>query len=170
MEQLINPNTGKPRKRKAREAPVPFEEGDNTKYVAHAMAIAQMQKIDTDDPAQVERRSIEFFEICAVNDMKPSVAQYANALGTSRRTLYRWIAGQESKSAEARKVMSQYVSIIGGMMEDWMQNGKVNPVSGIFLMKNNFGYQDKTEITIEPKTTNEESLDSIRESAKLLPD
>jgi len=51
-----------------------------------------------------------------------------------------------------------------------MQNGKVNPVSGIFLMKNNFGYQDKTEIAIEPKTTNEESLDSIRESAKLLPD
>jgi len=170
MDELINPNTGKPRKRKAREAPCPVEPGDNAKYVRHAMQLAQLQPIDTDNPADVQRRSIEFFEICSINDMKPSVAQYANALGISRRTLYYWINGKETKPAEVRKIIGQYVSILGGMMEDWMQNGKVNPVSGIFLMKNNFGYQDKTEITVEPKVQSEETLESIRESAKLLPD
>jgi len=170
MDELINPNTGKPRKRKAREAPNPIQAGDNTKYVAHAMTLAQLPKIDTDDIASVERRSLEYFELCAVNDMKPSVAQYANALGISRRTLYYWINGKETKPAEVRKAIAQYVSVIGGMMEDWMQNGKINPVSAIFLLKNNFGYEDKTSIAIEPKSQNEESLESIRESAKLLPD
>lgn len=31
-----------------------------------------------------------------------------------------------------------------------MQNGKINPVSGIFLMKNNMGYQDKQEYVLTP--------------------
>ena len=35
-----------------------------------------------------------------------------------------------------------------------MQNGKINPVSGIFLGKNNFGYQDKTEYVVTPNTGN----------------
>lgn len=31
-----------------------------------------------------------------------------------------------------------------------MLNGKINPVSGIFLMKNNFEYQDKSEVVLTP--------------------
>jgi hypothetical protein len=36
------------------------------------------------------------------------------------------------------------------LWENYMQNGKINPVSGIFLGKNNFGYQDKTEYVLTP--------------------
>ena len=36
-----------------------------------------------------------------------------------------------------------------------MQNGKINPVSGIFLGKNNFGYQDKQEHVITPNTNSD---------------
>ena len=35
-------------------------------------------------------------------------------------------------------------------LSDCMQNGKINPVSGIFLLKNNFGYQDKQEVVVTP--------------------
>jgi hypothetical protein len=35
-------------------------------------------------------------------------------------------------------------------MEDFMQNGKINPVSGIFLMKNNMGYTDQQEVVLTP--------------------
>ena len=34
------------------------------------------------------------------------------------------------------------------MWEDYMQNGKINPVSGIFLGKNHFGYKDQTELKV----------------------
>lgn len=36
-------------------------------------------------------------------------------------------------------------------MNEYMQNGKINPVTGIFLMKNNLEYQDKQEVVVTPK-------------------
>ena len=46
-----------------------------------------------------------------------------------------------------------------------MQSGKVNPVAGIFLGKNNYGYQDKTEYVLTPNQQNDNdySADEIRE-------
>lgn len=45
-----------------------------------------------------------------------------------------------------------------------MNSGKVNPVAGIFLGKNNFGYQDKTEYVLTPNTNqdNDYSAEDIR--------
>jgi hypothetical protein len=37
-----------------------------------------------------------------------------------------------------------------------MQNGKINPVSGIFLGKNNFSYQDKQEYVVTPNNQQEQ--------------
>ena len=50
------------------------------------------------------------------------------------------------------------------LWENYMQNGKINPVSGIFLGKNNFGYQDKTEYVVTPNVNNDSdySADDIR--------
>ena len=33
-----------------------------------------------------------------------------------------------------------------------MQNGKVNPASGIFLGKNMFGYKDTQDVVVTPQT------------------
>ena len=51
------------------------------------------------------------------------------------------------------------------LWENYMQNGKVNPVAGIFLGKNNYGYQDKTEYVLTPNAgqDSEYSADEIRE-------
>ena len=50
------------------------------------------------------------------------------------------------------------------LWENYMQNGKINPVSGIFLGKNNFGYQDKTEYVVTPNTNsdNDYNAEDIR--------
>jgi hypothetical protein len=50
------------------------------------------------------------------------------------------------------------------LWENYMQNGKINPVSGIFLGKNNFGYQDKTEYVVTPNTNSDSDFnaDDIR--------
>ncbi|MBQ1981636.1 MAG: hypothetical protein II229_00240 [Clostridia bacterium] len=39
------------------------------------------------------------------------------------------------------------------MWEEYMVHGKINPVTGIFLAKNNFGYQDKQEMVLTPNTS-----------------
>ena len=46
------------------------------------------------------------------------------------------------------------------LWENYMQNGKINPVSGIFLGKNNFGYQDKTEYVVTPNMQNDSDYDA----------
>jgi hypothetical protein len=51
----------------------------------------------------------------------------------------------------------EYMEIL---WENYMQNGKINPVSGIFLGKNNFGYQDKTEHIVTPNVNNDSDYDA----------
>ena len=46
-----------------------------------------------------------------------------------------------------------------------MSSGKVNPVAGIFLGKNNYKYQDKTEYVLTPnqQTDSDYDADEIRD-------
>ena len=46
------------------------------------------------------------------------------------------------------------------MWETYMNSGKINPVSGIFLGKNNYGYQDKTEYVLTPNQQNDSDYDA----------
>ena len=46
------------------------------------------------------------------------------------------------------------------LWENYMQNGKVNPVAGIFLGKNNYGYQDTTEYVLTPNQQNDSDYDA----------
>lgn len=50
------------------------------------------------------------------------------------------------------------------LWETYMVNGKINPVSGIFLGKNNYGYQDKTEYVLTPNAGQDDdySAEDIR--------
>lgn len=84
--------------------------------------------------------------------MKPSVAGLALGFGIDRRTLWKWINGVQSDfvAAESRVTLKKAYQILTAQMENYMQNGKINPVAGIFLMKNNMDYQDKQEVVLTP--------------------
>jgi hypothetical protein len=42
--------------------------------------------------------------------------------------------------------------VLEELWEDYMLNGKVNPVAGIFLGKNLFQYKDQQEYVVTPNT------------------
>ena len=86
--------------------------------------------------------------------MKPSVSGLALAFDVDRKTIWAWANGVDSKTlpAEVRKAIQKAYRMLNAQMEDYMQNGKINPVSGIFLMKNNMGYQDKQEVVLTPNS------------------
>jgi len=50
--------------------------------------------------------------------------------------------------------------MLENMWETYMNSGKINPVSGIFLGKNNYGYQDKTEYVLTPNQQNDSDYDA----------
>ena len=149
-----------------------LEAGDNTKILGVNIKLFNMSKVDLHDPDAVAERLTEFFMLYAENDMKPTVAGMAMALGMDRRRLWairndQPTGGSGYTSALPHEV-ADYIKkayiLMENMWETYMNSGKINPVSGIFLGKNNFGYQDKQEMVLTPNAQQESdfSAEDIR--------
>ena len=150
----------KPRGKNIGETLAPITEpGDNTKYLKLGRELFNLPTIDLKDPVQVVNRLNEFFVIHEEYDMKPTVAGMGMALGLDRRRLWEIKTGVQDRNQDlptltrdSIKKAYEYMEIL---WENYMQNGKINPVSGIFLGKNNFGYQDKTEYVVTPNVNSD---------------
>lgn len=129
---------------------VQTEPGDNRKYILHSLRLADLGKVDLTSVDEVAQRVTTYFQICSEDDMKPSVAGLALALDIDRRYLWEIREGKKGKNPEVADTLKKAMKILDLQMVDYMQNGKINPVSGIFLMKNNFGYADKQEVVLTP--------------------
>lgn len=126
------------------------EPGDNRKYILHSLRLADLPKVDLKSVEEVTQRIRDYFTICAEDDMKPSVAGLALAMDIDRTYLWEIRAGRKGKNPDVANTLKKAMKLLDLQMVDYMQNGKINPVSGIFLMKNNFGYADKQEVVLTP--------------------
>ncbi len=124
--------------------------GDNSRYLRLARASLTLPPIDISDPEQVGERIGEYFDFCEQNDKKPGVMGLSNWLGVSRDTVNSWRRG-EYRTDTHSDLIKKAMQILEELWEDYMQNGKVNPVSGIFLGKITFGYKDVQDYIITPK-------------------
>lgn len=146
-----------------------LEKGDNAKIMSINIALFNMQDIDMTDAQAVTNRLGEYFALYEQADLKPTVAGMAIALnGMSRQTLtaiaHDRVTGSTGyKSAlppEVTTTIKKAYKMMENMWETYMNSGKINPVSGIFLGKNNYGYQDKTEYVLTPNTQNDSDYDA----------
>ena len=66
---------------------------------------------------------------------------------------------------EVATLIKKAYFMLENLWETYMSSGKVNPVAGIFLGKNNYGYQDKTEYVLTPnqQSDNDYDADEIRD-------
>ena len=125
------------------------EPGDNTRFLRFALASWDLPPIDISDPEQVRERIGMYFNHCAENDRKPQVVGLCNWLGISRDTMNSWVRG-ETRGGTHSDIVKRAVSMIEEQWADYMQNGKINPASGIFLAKNWYGYKDTSDVVITP--------------------
>lgn len=123
--------------------------GDNTRYLRYALESLNLPPIDIADPKQVEQRIYEYFQYCLKNDRKPNIKGMGNWLGVSRDTVNSWKRGEWRTETHTDLIKKVY-DIFEELWLDYMQNGKVNPASGIFLGKNLFGYKDVQDVVITP--------------------
>ena len=149
-----------------------LEPGDNTKFLQLNIELFNMEKIDLHDEEAVAKRLDEYFMLYAKYDTKPTVAGMAMALGMNRRTLIAIVndyatGGSGYKTAlpqEVALIIKKAHSLLENLWENYSTNGKINPVTAIFLGKNNFGYQDKTEYVVTPNVHQDNyDPDSIRQ-------
>lgn len=148
IEEAVKGITKKKRVREDRQLQV--EDGDITNFLRQKMDIMSWEDIDTNNSGDVEDRLNKYIEDCMIRDVKPTVATMALSLGIDRKTLWAWNVGQIPKPKEVLDVIKKYYGLISGLYEDYMNNGKINPVSGIFLMKQ-IGYTDTQEIVVQAK-------------------
>lgn len=142
------------------------EEGDNAHFMSVSMQLFNLPKIDLHNPDEVQNRLNQYFQIYYEADLKPTVMGMAMALGVDRRRL--WEIRNDAKvggvgninlPTSSMDLIKKAYNFLENQWEFYMQQGKINPVSGIFLGKNNFGYKDQQEMVLTPNTNNEPDYD-----------
>lgn len=135
-----------------------------------SLEISNLPDIDLMDVEAVRGRINQYFRIVAKYGNKPTVAGLGLALnGLDRRRLWEIKTGQygntRGTSANLPKDVTDLIKkayrLMENLWENYMQNGKINPVAGIFLGKNNFGYQDKTEYIVTPNQRQETEYSEV---------
>ena len=150
-----------------------LDAGDNAKFLSVNMELFNMPNIDMRNAAEVQQRLSDYFALYANADMKPTVAGMAMALnGMSRQTLWAIthnapVGGngyETSLPPSVADLIKKAYFLLENLWESYMNSGKVNPVAGIFLGKNNYGYRDKTEHVITPNQRDDSdySVEEIR--------
>ena len=145
--------------------------GDNAKYLQHVMVTMSQPNIDISDPVQVQERIQWYFHHCVSSDMKPTVKGLCNSLKITRKALWDWKNGTYRPGSHQDIILQAY-DTLEELWENYMLSGKINPVSGIFLGKNQWGYSDKQEYVLTPNTggIDEVSKDDLEAKYAELPD
>lgn len=151
--------TRKPRPDRTEAMSLHTEPGDNRRYLEHSMQMWAWPAVDMRTPEDVNNRIIQYFQLCMDDDMKPCVEGLGLAFGVSRKTIWSWAKGIDSKylPPESRDLIKKAYLILNTQLANYAQGGKINPVMAIFLMKNNFEYEDKAEMVVLPKAGDEDT-------------
>ena len=127
------------------------EPGEIGKIVSDAVNISRWSKIDTDNADQIIDRIAQYYDYCIANDVKPDMSGLALAIGVNRQTLWKWEHGVESNKPEAvRNALKKGREINETITVNLMQANRLNPIPALFLLKNNHGYKDQTDVVVTP--------------------
>ncbi len=151
-----------------------LQEGDNAKFLQVNMELFNMPDIDLHDPGAVSQRLSDYFMLYAENDMKPTVAGMAMALGMNRKTL--WGITHDAPTggngylsalpAEVAHVIKKAYFILENLWESYMNSGKINPMAGVFLGVNNYNYQDVKRVDVAPALPAQQDSDYDADSIR----
>lgn len=129
------------------------EPGEIGKIVSDAVKISRWPPIDTNDADQVIERIAQYYDYCVTNDVKPDMSGMALAIGVSRQMLWKWENGVESNKPEAVRVaLKKGREINETVTVNLMQANRLNPIPALFLLKNNHGYKDQTDVVVTPNS------------------
>lgn len=120
------------------------------KFQLYSQMATQIPTYNIADPVEVGKRIESYFDSCNKNDIPPSPPGLARWLKVKEETLRSWRLGITRKATHQELIEYAFLLIHEDLVNR-MQNGAINPVPGIFLLKNWFGYKDKQELEIKPK-------------------
>ena len=142
-------------------------EGYNARMIAFMREVICDEPLDINDVEEMSRRFAHYLDVCAKYDKKiGNLAAYA-AIGITKDQAKDFEVNCKSNPARALfiKKVRQFCSLY---REGLMQDGKVNPVTGIFWQKNYDGLRDQQEVVVTPNNPLGEMGDTERIKQKYL--
>lgn len=132
-----------------------IEDGFISKFVGYSLEFIDLERVDFKETSGVRDRMVFWLMKCDEYDIRPTIIGMANALGIDRTQLYQLVSGNYPNgkvpygaSQETVSLLQKIYQKIAESLESGMTNGKVNPVSAMFLLKNHLGYTDTNEIVV----------------------
>lgn len=115
----------------------------NSEIITSLRELYEAGKPNTDK--EVEERIDKYFLFCQESSIRPGIESLCMALHISRTTLLNWSNG-DGCSKERQEMIQRAKSFIAAFIEQVVLSGRINPVSGIFIMKCWLGYKDIVSI------------------------
>lgn len=116
------------------------------------MEIMALPRVNTNSLEELQGRYTDYMMICRKYGKRMTVAGFAEAIGVNRQTLWRWCSGGIPKPPEIVDFLNAVISAVNAELEDLMVTNRINPVSGIFLLKQ-AGYRDNVDLTVTNSAT-----------------
>lgn len=154
------------------------DQGGVSDDIKLAAELRHFPDVDLNNVDDVQQRLDDYFALYAKYDKKPTVSGLAFALGHKRTWLHCVVNDKPTGGTNYKAPLPQPVTnlikkaynLIEILWEGYMNGSKINPVAGIFLAKNNFGYRDQTEHVLTPNTTTEDIVDAEEIKKRYLSD
>lgn len=127
---------------------------NNDAGISFTMELMNLPTFDLADPDAFQQRVNDYLLMCKRYESKPLISGLCLAIGSNREEVMNWTKGARNRlserlSPETAELLQKFLESLEVLWEFSFQNdGYRNPVTGIFVAKNNFGYKDTTESVV----------------------
>ena len=128
----------------------PAELNKLTQQALDTFLLSVNNTVDLHDAQSVQSAIIDYFQTCQKNGLRPGNLGLYAALNMSKQDYNDVIRGKNKSKASLASIdlMKKAVRAIGAYREGLALEGKINPVTYIFMGKNYDGLEDQTRIDI----------------------
>ena len=116
--------------------------GELSAQVSDYAELQRLKPVQTDE--ETAERIDYFFRWCADRQIRPTVSLLGLCLGYSRQTMWNW----QQKGGTRGALIDRAKQVLESLTESWLLAGRTNPVSGIFVLKSQFGYKDSISVEV----------------------
>ncbi len=137
----------------------------NSAYLYHSARIAEMPRCDLLSASDIERRSLEYFKACSDDGIRPSLTGLALSLGTTVKG-FQGLFNDRRMPDECLNALGKAAAKVEDVTISLMLDTRIQPVTGLFILKNHFGYKDTNEVTINSVRKSGDTPQEIAEKYK----
>lgn len=148
-----------------------FEDEDEKKAftrkaLSEALEYWDVPKVQSSEEAK--ERTRDYFRRCIERGIKPTVEEYAMALGVTRSCLWDWETGRKNGPVDG-EIIKRAKDLIASYDAKAVIDGKLNPVTYIFRGKNYYGMKDQQDVVVTPNTLEARPRAELIAEASMLP-